>query len=112
MNRLMTLPSNLRRHAKRADSRTIDVIFRRTLQAAADGREVDMYDLNIACFAAMRTVATRGSQSPSRRELATDIWYLALHVADILEGREPKPVEKPRQPVEYSPDELQDWLKV
>lgn len=86
--------------------------YNEVLRHASKGLEVDIHDLNRACMVALSSCATRGSTSAERRILAAEILVLADHVSDVLAGLDPRPVERPRQPVELSPDELQDWLRV
>lgn len=113
MDRIIKLPPDVAPYARKAHSSRSSMMtegpHNLILQQAADGLEVDIHDLNLACMAALASCATRGSTSSDRRLLAADIMYLAEYVAAALAGRAHH-AAKPRLPVEFAPHELQEWL--
>jgi hypothetical protein len=110
MRRNVTLPIYARRYARVANGTKLDPKYREILGAAADGREVDLLDLNLATHAGMVSACTRAPTSPMRRAMAADIFDLALFIHELMEGRDPTPRRPVRQPVQFEPDELENWL--
>lgn len=109
---LIRIPNNLRPNIVKAgvgrNGKNLADDVRTILYTASQGLEVDALRLNYALMAAMSTVATRGAQSPDRRELAKTILAVAEYVQAKLEKADPPTVG--RAPKDLPAEELEGWL--